>query len=502
MSEYYESRTSTPQRVITPEERQMQQINAIVNSAMQAAQARQQQEIANLQKKHETERKKLEKKLNSLNSQFRDNIVQHQQRLIQMQQQYDTQLSQAVANAERLRNQDRIRLERDLHNAIDSVNATIENLCTSTQHALDATNREIENLRVSTNHSLHEQQVQINNIVSEVHNDKAKAASTRHVLEDACNEQLSIVRSKNYQKYAPNQLDAITARVEGMALPDESACAVLHSAYIDLLTLDANIEQARMAYEAKHIITLKAAEEVLIKMNENRNGIVVTDGENNELIDAETGEVVKIELDFWTEGEYSKLERRLKSIKDNIINGLDNPQYTMDDLGVALNEIETIDQLQTEMVIESIQRGKASQIRANMGDIIEEYLGNQRYRVLSSDYENHDQRNAYIIKLTDGNSKIVFIINPENNEDNSIVSRIIDSDLPEPQKVALNQDVVHILEDAGLITSNGGCRRHDHCSDVAWNQIYDFDVVNQEIPSEMKLRAGLRDTHRERTKLG
>ena len=126
MSEYYESRTSTPQRVITPEERQMQQINAIVNSAMQAAQARQQQEIANLQKKHETERKKIEKKLNSLNSQFRDNIVQHQQRLIQMQQQYDTQLSQAVANAERLRNQDRIRLERDLHNAIDSVNATIE----------------------------------------------------------------------------------------------------------------------------------------------------------------------------------------------------------------------------------------------------------------------------------------------------------------------------------------------------------------------------------------
>ena len=239
MSEYYESRTSTPQRVITPEERQMQQINAIVNSAMQAAQARQQQEIANLQKKHETERKKLEKKLNSLNSQFRDNIVQHQQRLIQMQQQYDTQLSQAVANAERLRNQDRIRLERDLHNAIDSVNATIENLCTSTQHALDATNREIENLRVSTNHSLHEQQVQINNIVSEVHNDKAKAASTRHVLEDACNEQLSIVRSKNYQKYAPNQLDAITARVEDMALPDESACAVLHSAYIVHQTLPA-----------------------------------------------------------------------------------------------------------------------------------------------------------------------------------------------------------------------------------------------------------------------
>lgn len=498
MSEYYESRTRTPQRVLTPEQRQRQQINAIVDSAMRTAQARQQQEIANLQKKHESEKRQLEQKLNSLNSQFRDNIVQHQQRLIQMQEKYDTQLSQAIANAERLREQDRTRIEGELHNAIDSVNATIADLRTSTQRALDATNINLENLRVTTNHALHEQQIQINNIVSEVHNDKEKAATIRHALEDSYREQLSIVREKNHQKYAPNQLDAINARVEGMALPDESACAVLHSAYTDLLTLDTNIEQARMAYEAKHIITLKAAEEVLIKMNKNRNGIAVTDGENNELVDEETGEIVRIELDFWTEGEYSKLTKQLNSIKDSITRGIDNPQYTINDLDAALKEIESIDSQQNEMVIDSIQRGKASQIRANMGDIIEEHLRGQRYKVIFSDYEEHDPRNAYIIKLTDGSSKIVFVINPENDENNSVVSRIIDSDLPEPQKVALNQDVISILEDAGLATSNGGCKRHDYCSDSAWEEIYDLDVANQSIPSETRQRAGLRDVRRER----
>lgn len=499
MSEYYESRTRTPQRLLTPEQRQRQQINAIVDSAMRTAQVRQQQEIANLQKKHEAEKRQLEQKLTSLNSQFKDNIVQHQQRLIQMQEKYDTQLSQTIANVERLREQDRTRIEGELHNAIDSVNATIEDLRTSTQRALDATNINLENLRVTTNHALNEQQIQINNIVSEVHNDKEKAVSIKHALEDAYREQLSIVREKNHQKYAPNQLEAINARVEGMALPDESACAVLHSAYTDLLTLDTNIEQARMAYETKHIITLKAAEEILVKMNKNRNGIAVTNGENNELIDEETGEIVRIELDFWTEGEYSKLEKRLESIKESIINGLDDPQYTIADLDAALREIESIDRLQNEMVIDSIQRGKASQIRANMGDLIEEHLREQRYIVVSSDYENQDPRNAYIIKLTDGNSKIVFVINPENDEDNSVVSRIIDSDLPEPQKIALNQDVVQILEEVGLVTSNGGCRRHDYCSDSAWEQIYDLDVVTQDIPSGTKQRAGLRDVRRERT---
>lgn len=498
MSEYYESRTRTPQRVITPEERQRQQMNAIVNAAIREAQARQKQEIANLQKKHEAERQQLEQRLNSLNSQFRANIVQHQQRLMQMQQQYETKLAQAIANAERMREQDRLRIEGKLHDAIDTVNATIESLRASTQRALDATNINLDNLRVATNHALHEQQVQIDNIVAEVHNDKAKAASIRHALEEAYKEQLSIVLGKNYQKYAPNQLEAINARVERMVLPDESACAVLHSAYTDLLTLDANIEQARMAYEAKHILTLKAAEEVLIKMNKNRNGIAVTDGENNELINEETGEIVRIELDFWTEGEYSKLEKRLEVIRDSIINGLDDPQYTIADLDATLREIESIDRRQNEMVIGSIQRGKASQIRANMGDLIEEHLRGQRYTVVSSDYENQDPRNAYIIKLTDGNSKIVFVINPENDEDNSVVSRIIDSDLPEPQKIALNQDVVHILEEAGLVTSNGGCRRHDYCSDSAWEEIYDLDVVNQDIPSGTKQKAGLRDARRER----
>lgn len=498
MSEEYESRTYTPSNYISPEEKQRQQINAIVNSAMQAAQVRQQQEIADLRRKHETEKRQMEQKLNSLKSQFKDNIIKHQQNLIQMQEQYDVQLSQAIANAERLREQDRIRIEGELHDAIDLVNATIENIRTSTQRALDATNINLENLRVTTNSVLQEQQVQINNIVSEVHNDKSRAAAIRHALEESFQEQLSIVRGKNYQKYAPNQMEAINARVEGMDLPDASACAVLHSAYTDLLALDTDIEQARMAYEARHVITLGAAEKVLNEMNKNRNGITVTDGDNNELFDEETGEVVRIEIDFWTEGEYSKLEKRLESIKESIIKGLDDSKYSINDLDAALKEIESINCQQNEMVLDSIRRGKASQIRAEMGDCVKEHFKSQLYSIISCDYENHDPRNAYIIKVTNGSSKIVFVINPENEEINSVVGRIVESDLPEPQKEALNRDVVCVLKETGLITSGGECKHHDFYSDSAWKDIYDLDVVQQDIPFETKQRAGLRDIRRER----
>ena len=122
---------------------------------------------------------------------------------------------------------------------------------------------------------------------------------------------LTMVPLKNHQKYAPGQLNAIQARLNGIdALSDEAACAILNTNFNDLLTLDANIEKAKMEYEAKHLITLKAAEDVLARMHENRKTISLTDG-NNEPLKDDKGEIVRLELDFWTEGEYGKLEKEL-----------------------------------------------------------------------------------------------------------------------------------------------------------------------------------------------
>lgn len=500
MSEEYESRTYTPRHVISPEERQRQQINDAVNAAIRTATIQHQNDMANLRKQHDAERQQLNQRLNTLNSQFKDVIIQHQQQLDDMRKQHNALLSRTIAEAEQKRQQDRKRFEQELNEAIDIVEANVEDLRKSTQRALDATNMNLDSLRVETRRALNEQQNQINSIVEEVHNDKAKAAAIKKALSDFYEEQLSIIRIKNYQKYAPNQLDAIEARLKGIdRLPDVAACAVLNTAFNDLLTLDTTIEQAKMEYETKHILTLKAAEEVLARMHENRNTVTLTDGDNNVVTD-ENGCVVKLELDFWSEGEYGKLETQLSDIITSIKQGLNDPKCTIDDLDQALKEIRNIDKQQNEWVVESIQRGNASQIRAEMADVIAEHLEEQRFQVVERGYENGDARNAYFIKLNDGESEIVIAVNPESNDTNNVIRKTIETELSEPALIQRNKDIDNALEKVGIRTSGGACKKRDLDSDEAWREIYDMKVVCENIPFEIKERARLKDVRKEQNR--
>ena len=254
-----------------------------------------------------------------------------------------------------------------------------------------------------------------------------------------------------------------------------------------------------MEYETKHLLTLKAAEEVLARMHENRNTVTLTDGNNNVRTD-EKGNIVKLELDFWSEGEYGKLETQLSEIITVIKQGLNAPKYTINDLDQALTKIQKIDKQQNEWVVESIQRGNASQIRAEMADVIVEHLEGQRFQVVERGYENGDARNAYFIKLNDGESEIVIVVNPESDESNIVIRKTIETDLSQPALIQRNQDIDHALEEAGLRTTHGSCKNRDSNSDEAWKEIYDMNVVCQDIPLETKERARLRDVRKEQNR--
>lgn len=498
MSFDYGTRASTPPRVISPEEIQRRQINKAVDAAMQRANQQHRRDLDALKVKHEKEQQQLERKLSSLNSQFADSIRNHQKQMRDMREQYDIRLNEVITDIDIKRQQDRAQFEKELNEAVDIVNANIEGLRQSTQKAFDATNESIKMLRIETQNQLNEHQNQINNIVDEVHKDKAKAAMTKQALKEAYNELHSILQIKEHEKFTPKQLIAIDARLGNIdLLPDVAACAVLNTEFNNLLILDANLEQAKMEYETKHLLTLKAAEEVLARMNENRNKISLTDGNNN-VIRKENGEIAKIELDFWTEGKYGEQERRLEAIKEEVIEGFHDPNYTVDELDRALNEIQDIDQQQNELVVESIKCGNASQIRAEMADAIIEHLEGQRFQVIARGYENGDARNAYFIKLNDGTSEIVVVVNPESNENNLVIRKTVDTDLSEPSLIQLNKDIDKVMQEAGLCTSCGGCRQHDSITDQAWQEIYDMDVVHQNIPSETKERARLKDIRRAR----
>ena len=105
--------------------------------------------------------------------------------------------------------------------------------------------------------------------------------------------------------------------------------------------------------------------------------------------------------------------------------------------------------------------------------------------------------------MNDGESEIVIVVNPESDESNIVIRKTIETALSEPALIQRNQDIDRALAEAGLRTSSGSCKKHDSNSDEAWREIYDMDVVSQDIPFETKKRARLKDVRKEqKTKNG
>ena len=82
---------------------------------------------------------------------------------------------------------------------------------------------------------------------------------------------------------------------------------------------------------------------------------------------------------------------------------------------------------------------------------------------------------------------------PYENQMEGIIRKTIDTDLSEPDLIQLNEDIDSVLEDAGVSTLGGACKKRNHNADTAWREIYDMDVICQEIPFETKERARIKD---------
>lgn len=482
-----------------------------INDARSNARNEYQNDLRNLQRQHDEERERLNDildDLNSTNNDLQDRIRQHQEDMVELRDYYDDQLDKAIKEAELERKQDWERYETELENtingfnasiddlredtqyAIDIVNENIQNLRDDTQHAIDIVNNNIHQLQVDTTQALKKQQEQIDDIIEEVRNDKARAAELRDSLYEACQDQIRIISSKNHKKYAPNDLQTIERSLDGIdALPDISVLGTLNTVFNQLLLLDNKIEQAKLEYENKHQITLKAVEDVLAQMHENRNTISLTDGDGQPVRD-EKGQIAKIELDFWTEGEYGQLEKELMERKKEVIDGLSDPHYTVNDLNNALNRTIAIEQRQMELVVDSIKRGNASQIRAQMADLIIEQLGGQFFTVDDRGYENNDARNAYIIKLHNETSKIIVIINPESNTVNHVVIGTVETDLSEPDLIVQGDDINAVLANLDNVETDGGvCHHRDPAVERALRSMYDMDIIKKGIPKETREQA-------------
>ena len=384
MSSYTNSTYRVPRPVLTPEQIQQQRIQSAVKTAIRQSDAARKREIDNLKNQQRSREQDFERRIAGLDAETKEAARRHRQ---QMQKQsdefYNTLKQQETQNKENLR-----ALQEKTAEALRITNQHIDEVAKSQQRQIDNINQEI---------------VGINNRFK---SEAEKAKCLQKELQTA----LACVDILQHNKYKPGDLQIITDRVNGLdSLPAASIIGIVYPAIKDLNNLAKEIEKARITYEIKHTTTLQAAERVLLTMGENRKNTCFTDGNNN-ILEDESGNPVKVELDFWSEGEYGRLEQNLAALKEKIKNGLSDPNFTMQELDNALAEISAIDERQTQIVVESIMKGVASEARAVQADAAVDCLKKQFYELVERGYENGDQRKGYKVKMKNDSGNTIDVL--------------------------------------------------------------------------------------------
>lgn len=492
MSENYQNTTRTPVAAISPEERQRREMQSIADRAYERAKQESKKEISNLTQKHKQETEKLNNQLKNLQGTFSATIKQHEQNLNTMRQQYDSQLNEVRLEAEEKRAQDRRELREQMNKAVGSLKSNVESLRNTTANALNKTNTRIDALQKETRNALKNQQQQIDSIVEDFNRRNANNEALKSELLKACNSQVSLIELKNHEKYAPTELLGIKERLNGINnLPVQSAIANLNYYFYSLLELSSKIEVRKKEYETVHLFTLDAVNEVLSKVEKNKNELPLTDGKNDVVRD-ENGNVITIDINFWSDERYQQLEGELNEIKRRITSNIDAPSYLKDNLENDLLEVQRIDEEQSLIVNDAIKRANASLIRAEISDTIVDYVeGGINIPLSSCGYENGDQRKAYYLKFEDNDNKILVVIDPLDIENNKVVRKTIFTTLNELDQEEINRNIDDLLRSQGLSMGKGQCIHDDKDAEEKWRNLYDYDVVNKEIPVELKRELNL-----------
>jgi hypothetical protein len=238
-----------------------------------------------------------------------------------------------------------------------------------------------------------------------------------------------------HQQFAPGKFDKIRDQLQ-TAGEDynngffETALSTARSVYWQLVELRADVLQ-----KEHELITLSSAVmEVLgyliekAALNRKRK---LDFGQGN------TGKEIEIDIDYWTQGQFSYYESEMKSYQRELLK--DEKKISIEQLKDLIRQIEK-SELQFSRIMESARENiLASQLRANVAQKTAQALKEQLFSVEDSAYEGNDPRNSYFLKLKNrAGNEIVAVIKPVEGQfgKNEISLHFYDNKLP-------NQNAFH-----------------------------------------------------------
>ncbi len=239
-----------------------------------------------------------------------------------------------------------------------------------------------------------------------------------------------------HERFAPGEFDKVRRHVMDASASlnagmPEACLSTAQRAYWDVSDLRVKIAVAEQEFILVYQAALEEARALMEQARANR--LCRMEREQG----AENG--VEIEIDFWSRGKLSELEKEALALESRLKAGKNT--LTTDQVKEILRDLERLRNQIPEIVEQARQAVLASQLRYDIAELAAEAFEKQGFTVQDETYESEDMRNAYVIKLQNiAGDEVVTVISPV------------------PDDPGANQVSVHSFE-AGLIDEQARFQR-------------------------------------------
>ncbi len=269
------------------------------------------------------------------------------------------------------------------------------------------------------------------------------AQNTRALLE-------AVDQAYRHEKFRPGELqklrDELAFTESNIRNGDfESAISKSQETYLRAQTLRMALEQLELEWQAHLNAARRGAAETLALCEAQKVA---------EFLWEESGESVKAEVDFWTDGKLSALRARAEA-EEKRLEAAD--ALSLQDLQQSVVESGQMREAVILLVEQAKEALLASQLRNDIGEAIEEVLTEAGWQLSDATYQGEDLREAMHVKFKhhNGLDELVTIISPERTPDNGFrnklsVSFFDHSSNDETLRRARVETMTQILREEGL----------------------------------------------------
>ncbi len=286
-------------------------------------------------------------------------------------------------------------------------------------------------------------------IISIAQDQNEKEDYTREWIEN-CTQLSDFIREKyEHEKFFPKEFDKILQRVN-VAIQNlnrghvDAGLQFAQEAFLQFSELRVALEERTSRWQVSYQVLREEVQRIFEDVS--HTPVIPAIGIEGEDLN------VDIDLDYWSNGKYSIIQERLRTLLAMLKEY--KQEITFEDLDkLSTQTIPLLKKAFSEIVLEARQNSINSQIKINVAYLATKALEKHGFSLKQAEYKNGDMRDAFSAELSDEDgSNIILQITPNkvDQSNNLVVDTIDDTIHTEDEFLRRWEEINASLEQAGV----------------------------------------------------